>query len=440
MKKIILLIISILLALLPFRLYAINYSNNYVELNTNSFDNILLEKRYKYYREVLLEEGFYLDFEVLDNYYIDYNDYIYSNPVENIDSNVEDYLEIEEISYTYYSYDDINYITIGNFNNNTAEIFNMYELRIFYNDIEIDYTIGDLFGIYGNDFNKLKDDDLTTSIDFLNTGSLTVVLDDNYNPRNISIKIGSNRHLYDNFTYQISTYNSNKELITHNNILEQDYPLTTLAISTLYEIKLEDNMTVSKIGIKEILTTTQSLDYDEYLFVITNKKIMYQYKIYKHYSLSKIYLDEYYSDNFNLDSIYIKDESLYTYYYLLNNDIDVDDSFNLDDNSLNNENDVSLELFEDIINSLNEQIKTLSNNNVNNLSNIEDLTKNINDLNFLIKTYDVKDDNGYLNEILNTLVLEPNVTIKNNTIYYIYAFITILTIIITIIYFKYKNK
>lgn len=445
MKKIILIILSLLIAYInPLKINAFS-NNDYTLLEDSSFSDIELEKHYKYYKEELIDIGYLSSAITNENISIDKDDYITINSTD-CNVNNEDCTIIEDTSYTYYDYKDIQYIKIGYFNNVVAEFFHIYEIKILYDNIEIDYEVFSTYFDYDSRHYLLFDDDLTTGINFKDVGYVILKLDDeSYNPNKLSIQISTDRNISTYKNYQIQTFDKDNNIITTTNVSEIDYPPINSSVIDLYTVVLKDNIIVTKDGFKEGFQSNEVLDKDDYFFIHTNTTYSYEYKLYKHYLVTKVYLDEYYSTINNLDDYYILDSNYYVYYYKNNNSSNsttlLEKITNLEEeiNSLTNTNSTYL----DRINSLNNQVNSLTNTNLTHLNDISVLKNDINVLNNIINSYELDDDivfdtNSY-EELYDYLVLETNTKDSNSTIYYIYLIITLITIIVTIIYFKLKK-
>lgn len=310
-----------LLLLIPFNVFAINYSpyseykytDNYIKGNDNCEVQEL--KKYKFYK---LEKDYtdnYFNSSFNDNYYI-YKDsnFIYSNLISsNIKPDINEVTELNEKTLTYYQeYNKLRYIILNNFNfSNYLKIKEIYIYDKNNNLVNFDVIKGS---------SGVGDNNKKTSV--------TVNKDDIY-----ILKLDKDMDFND---FYVVIFTAGK----YTSTFSLDYNLNyTGEFNDIYyygniegELSSEDRYHIKKNESNYLENLNSEIKVKEgYFNSIDNAKIIkyekiysYKEKLYKYYNYKKVYLDDYYFEKED----YIKDLNNYktTYRYrcrtVLNNVVD----------------------------------------------------------------------------------------------------------------------
>ena len=318
MKKIL-----FLLLLIPFNVFAINYSpySKYKYTENPVKENELCEveelKKYKFYK---LEKDYtdnYFNSSYQDDYYI-YQDsnFIYSDLISsNIKPKIDEVTEIDEKTLTYYQeYNKLRYINFNNFD--YSDYLYIKEIYIYdKNNKKIKFDI-----VKGP--SKIGDNNSSTSSKIMKDDIIILKLEKDMEFKNMYFYVITSG-LYPStfsFDYNLNYTGDIDDKYYYGNINGQ------LSSENRYYVWEKDANYIanlnSEIKVKE-----------GYFENIKNAKIIkyetiysYREKLYKYYKYKKIYLDDYYFDKEN----YIKDLDNYKIIYryrcrtILNNVVEND--------------------------------------------------------------------------------------------------------------------
>lgn len=280
MKKIFFCVVMFLLVL---NVHAVKdeYSEWSLEYPSGIPKNVIeSEDRYKWYKEEILDIE-YLKKEDIYNKQVDYDDYktyeseeLLIEPIKLNDRTI-----IKEYKDYKFESDNINYVVLTN--NNSNSIIGITEVIIYDNKggTKIDYSVL-------SEYSYLYDNDKNKHYPLQEGKSIYINLNKEYNADDVRI-----------FLYYYSSSSNNKLSISYNTF--KDYPLYTRDASLF---KCDPYCELTNIGIKDMIETSRTYKLNVYKYID---------KLYKTYSIKKIYADDYYS---NLEG-YIKDESTKKIFY-----------------------------------------------------------------------------------------------------------------------------
>ncbi len=373
---------------------------------SNALVDVITEKRYKYYK-LNKEEGPYLLADAVSDYqYIDYDDYILSEPSDILYEKPDEINKviITEKQYKYQRVSPVNYLQI-NLSKNTSSSIQIKSLRI-YNKTE-NITDYDIVGYYTNYDPEISSGRLDPNgwikirlhdNFYLEDLKIVLELDGNYNNVEYTYESGYDDKVYtkNKFKYQ-NTVNLNKEFLFKNSTLQNP------KFEYFYDSEREESNVLQK--------TSE-----------TRTIYRYQDKLYRHYNLEKIYNDKYTKEP-DGDFIY-RDEDDYKIYYAYRT------------RSLIKEN-----------------LLNVSSTHINNLSPSGDLKLDTNTLEFKenkVKDKIIGENNSVSNvyqkplkkiEYQKANILDNQNTENNNLFYLLYFLIFfILSIIILLLSKYYKSK
>lgn len=295
MKRKIIIIFTLIITLFSFKnVYALESWTDDGNI-INYFNIISTEKRYRWYQEKLIDQGYNNNTDIdLNETYIDEEDFIteYTN-WDIFDGNIKDNLEFRKL-YTYQTINSLRWIEIS-----SLKMFaRISEIEIFVDNKKVDYNIGcSTCDVRNQDLSILHDGIISSSNTFyLNTRTkISLLLNEEYPMDKIKIIIhflNTNDNNYFNLYFTNEQYNYDN-IIAKENI---DMPLSIDNNIESVSLNIDENWSFNTKYINPIKTLEEIKPswYTKVEEEIESREII---KKYRYYNIEREYLDGYYKES-----------------------------------------------------------------------------------------------------------------------------------------------